>query len=172
MNTRSAIESDISDIYDLHQKVAQSSGGIARNVTEISLEYIYEIFSETKASGIMLVGIHPETNQIIAEMHATKYGLQLFNHILTNLTIVVHPDYQAQGFGKKIFQAFLKLIKENYPEIGRVELESRAKNLKSINLYTSLGFYQEGIMKNKTHNADGTFEDSILMAWFNPTYKF
>lgn len=99
-----------------------------------------------------------------------KYGIRIFDHILTHLTIIVHPDHQGKGLGKKILQAFLHEVMENRPDIRRVELESRSSNFRSIGLYKELGFVQEGTMKNKTRNKDGSFEDSILMAWTNPHY--
>jgi RimJ/RimL family protein N-acetyltransferase len=118
----------------------------------------------------MLVGLDEAGQTIIAEIHAMKYGIRIFDHILTHLTIIVHPDHQGKGLGKKILQAFLNEVMEKRPGIRRVELESRSSNYRSIGLYKHLGFVQEGTMKNKTRNKDGSFEDSILMAWANPNY--
>lgn len=120
----------------------------------------------------MMVGKEENNNNLIAEIHAGKYGMDIFNHILTGLTVVVHPEYQGKGLGKQLFSAFLNEIAQNHPEIGRVELESRASNTKSIGLYKDMGFELEGLMKNKSRNEDGTFENSILMAWTNPDFKF
>lgn len=120
----------------------------------------------------MLVGIDTETSQLVAEMHASKYGLRIFEHILTSLTIVVKPSFQGRGVGKSLFNAFLREVDENWPEVGRIELESRSTNQQSISLYKSLGFVQEGRMVNKTRNADGRYEDSLLFARTKPNYSF
>ena len=168
---RKATLLDKESIVDLYRTVAQVSQGIARMEDEITEQYVDSLFATIETHGLMLVAIGP-TNQLIAEIHASKYGLRIFDHILTGLTIAVHPDYQGKGIGKTLFQAFLDEVQQTFPEVGRVELESRASNQKSIGLYRSLGFVQEGCMKNKTRNKDGSFEDSLLMAWTKPGFGF
>ncbi len=168
---RRATAQDKGAIIELHRKVAQISQGIARTETEITDQYMDSLFQTIERQGIMLVAID-STNQLVAEIHASKYGIHIFDHVLTGLTIAVQPDYQGKGIGKMLFQAFLDEVQRTFPEVGRVELESRASNLKSIGLYHSLGFVQEGRMKNKTRNKDGSFENSLLMAWTKPGFGF
>ncbi|MBD2756083.1 GNAT family N-acetyltransferase [Spirosoma validum] len=168
---RKATCQDKKSIVDLHRKVARISQGIARTEAEITDQYVDGLFSTIERHGLMLVAIDA-TNQLVAEIHASKYGLHIFDHILTGLTIAVHPDYQGKGVGKMLFRAFLDEVQQTFPEVGRVELESRASNQKSISLYHSLGFVQEGRMKNKTRNMDGSFENSLLMAWTKPGFGF
>jgi putative acetyltransferase len=170
MEIRKPVLSDRTLVYSLYKEVAKNQGGIARLEEEITETYIEGIFKSVGRQGLMLIGIEEQTNQVIAEIHASKYGIRIFDHILTNLTIVVHPAYQRIGVGKRLFEKFLAEIQENRPDIGRVELESRATNNRSIGLYQSIGFVHEGRMKNKTRNKDGSFEDSILMAWHNSNF--
>lgn len=158
-------------ILALHQLVARISQGIARTEIELTNQYIDGLFTSIDRQGLMLIALNSAA-QIIAEIHASKYGLHIFDHILTGLTIVVHPDYQGKGVGKTLFRAFLDEAQQQLPEVVRIELESRSSNQKSIGLYEGLGFVQEGRMKNKTRNSDGTFEDSLLMAWTKPAYDF
>lgn len=166
---RQATRSDTAGLLQLHRTVARISQGIARTETEITEAYIQQLFLQTTQNGLMLVALS-ETGQLIAEIHASKYGLRIFDHILTGLTIVVHPDFQGMGIGKKLFQQFLQDVQQQFPEVGRVELESRATNHRSISLYQRLGFELEGRMKHKTRNLDGSFEDSLLMAWTKPGF--
>jgi RimJ/RimL family protein N-acetyltransferase len=79
--------------------------------------------------------------------------------------------YNKFEFLQKTF-VFIAEVQRTRPEIARIELESRAGNQKSIGLYQRTGFVQEGKMRNKTRNKDGSFEDSILMAWTNPEFKY
>ncbi|GAB3701673.1 N-acetyltransferase [Spirosoma flavus] len=155
---------DKNALCELYRDVARISQGIARTEAEITDAYVASLFQTTARQGLMLVATD-EPNRLVAEIHASKYGIHIFDHILTGLTIAVHPDYQGKGIGKMLFQAFLADIQIRFPEVLRVELESRASNQKSIGLYQSLGFVLEGTMRNKTRNADGSFEDSLLMAW-------
>lgn len=168
---RKATDQDKKAIVELHRKVARISQGIARTEAEITDQYVDHLFTTVERHGLMLVALDA-VGQLVAEIHAVKYGLHIFDHILTGLTIAVHPDYQGKGIGKMLFQAFLEEVQRTFPEVTRVELESRASNQKSIGLYHSLGFVQEGRMKNKTRNKDGSFENSLLMAWTKPGFDF
>jgi len=172
MIIRKATPDDLPQLTELHQEVARISQGIARTEGEVSEQYLRDLYQHISQQGLMLVGIEVETNELIAEMHASKYGLHIFEHILTSLTIVVKPTYQGRGVGKSLFTAFLREVDENWPEIGRIELESRSTNQKSIGLYKSLGFVQEGRMVNKTRNADGRYEDSLLFARTKSGFPF
>lgn len=172
MIIRKATANDLPQLTELYQEVARISQGIARTEGEISEQYISNLYQQASQQGLMLVGIDTETSELVAEMHASKYGLRIFEHILTSLTIVVKPSYQGRGVGKSLFNAFLREVDENWPEVGRIELESRSTNQQSIGLYKSLGFVQEGRMVNKTRNADGRYEDSLLFARTKPNFSF
>lgn len=171
VSIRRATIQDKAAILALHRNVARISQGIARTENELTDQYTDDLFRTVERQGLMLVATDP-ANQLVAEIHASKYGIHIFDHVLTGLTIAVHPDYQGKGVGKKLFQTFLDDVQQTFPEVSRVELESRASNQKSIGLYQSLGFVEEGRMKNKTRNNDGSFEDSLLMAWTKPGFGF
>ena len=172
MHVRKATIDDIPDLIHLYREVARVSQGIARTETEVTEAYLNGLYQQVTQQGLMLVGVNPITNELIAEMHASKYGLHIFNHILTNVTIVVKPAYQGQGIGKALFETFLREVDDHWPEVGRIELESRSSNQKSIGLYQSLGFVQEGRMSHKTRNSNGVYEDSLLFARIKPGFHF
>lgn len=172
MLVRKATIDDLPDLVNLHKEVSRVSQGIARIETEVTEAYIHALYQQVARQGLMLIAVNTTTNELIAEMHASKYGLHIFNHILTNLTIVVKPFYQGKGIGKVLFKAFLQEVDDNWPEVGRVELESRSSNQKSIGLYKSLGFIEEGRMSNKTYNVNGVYEDSLLFARIKPDFHF
>lgn len=172
MTIRNATADDLSQLTGLYREVARISQGIARMEDELSELYISNLYQHISQQGLMLVAIDAQTSELVAEMHAAKYGLRIFDHILTNLTIVVKPSHQGRGIGKALFTAFLTEVDTNWPQIGRIELESRATNQPSIGLYQSLGFVQEGRMVNKTRNADGRYEDSLLFARTKLDFSF
>ncbi len=172
MLIRKATVDDLPDLVNLYREVARVSQGIARIEAEVTEAYMDALYQQVTQQGLMLVVVNHNTNELIAEMHASKYGLYIFNHVLTNLTIAVKPYYQGQKVGKALFEAFLREIDENWPEVGRIELESRPSNQKAIGLYKSLGFQQEGRMSCKTRNANGDYEDSLLFARIKPGFYF
>ncbi len=163
MTIRPTTPLDHAILLALHRAVAEDPNGIARLPEEITDEYIASLLTISPPSGLQLV-VENEAGQLIGEIHGSKYGLRIFDHILGNLTIVVHPSQQGKGIGKLLFTNFLSEVHQHFPEIKRIELEARASNEASLGLYRSLGFEQEGVYRNKTQNRDGSFVDSIPMA--------
>ena len=169
---RKTVPNDVSEILRLYQEIAATRGGIIRVKEEITGNYINKVIQQSLSSGLGLVITHPDKKaEIIAEIHAYQYGLLAFRHILTDLTIVVHPSFQGQKIGKLIFEYFLAEVKEKLPHILRVELFVRENNTKAIQFYEKLGFIEEGRHKNKIKNRDGLLETPVEMTWFNPNYN-
>ena len=44
----------------------------------------------------------------MGEIHATRIGPRQFSHVLTELTIAVHPDIQGRGVGSRRFGALFE----------------------------------------------------------------
>lgn len=163
MTIRPATSADHARLLVLHRAVAQDPNGIARKPDEITDTYIASLLTIGPPTGLQLV-VENEPGTLIGEIHGSKYGLHVFDHILTNLTIVVHLDWQGKGIGKMLFTRFLGEVQHRFPEVRRIELEARATNEAALGLYRSLGFVQEGVYRAKTRNQDGSFVDSIPMA--------
>ena len=87
-----------------------------------------------------------------------------FSHVLTDLTVAVHPDWQGKGLGSLLFGALIEAAREMTPRITRIELMAREGNTGAIRLYQRLGFKIEGRFAGRVHLPDGTIEDDIAMA--------
>ncbi len=171
-NIRPVIASDTPSILELYKKVSQQPGGIIRTPEEISHSYIQEFVDKSIKDGLILAIPHTENqHQIIAEIHAYSATLSAFRHILTDLTIVVDPDFRGQKIGKSLFTAFLEIIKKDLSHILRVELFVRENNTNATQFYSNLGFVNEGKQHQKIKNLDQSLETPIHMAWFNPNYN-
>lgn len=166
---RSATAEDLPALLDLFKVVAQQKNGIIRSPKEVTEAYVQGFLMKSIQKGLILV--FADDDKIYAEIHAYQLDTMVFRHLLTELTIVVHPDYQGKGVGKAIFNAFLKKVKEDYPHILRVELYVREKNKKAYLFYSKLGFREEGRHTNQIFNLDGTLETPISMAWTNPNFN-
>jgi len=154
---------DIDNIYDLYRKTASILGGLARYEDEITKEYISNLVTQSINNGLSLV---IEINEhIIGEIHAYSPRLKVFNHVLSDLTICIHPEYQGQKHGKKIFSEFMKIVKVEMQDIKRVELITRESNIKAINFYKNIGFVIEGCLKNRIDGISNNLENDIPMAW-------
>jgi ribosomal protein S18 acetylase RimI-like enzyme len=158
-----ATSDDFANIKTLYQSVARQGGGIARTEDEITDDYIQHNLDTAIARGISYVAKVGE--QIVGEIHAYPPFPQIFAHILSDLTIAVHPDFQGTGIGRAIFKALLDEVKLHRSNILRVELFVRQSNLKAIAFYQSLGFEIEGHFQQRVRRPDGDLEADIPMAW-------
>jgi len=173
MHFRTAEIDDLSKIRLLYKNVAAHEGGIARLEREVTDEYIGTFLKKSLATGLIIVCEHPENPEIlVAEIHAYKPGIKVFEHILSELTVVVHPEYQGKKIGRTIFTIFLEEVARNRSDVGKVELITRESNHKAIALYESLGFRIEGRLEMRIKTSEGSYEADIPMGWQNPMYEF
>jgi len=158
---------DVDAIHSLYREVAAIEGGLARTADEISREYVTNFVSKAIESGITVVAQNDE--KIIGEIHAYALGPKVFAHVLGELTIAVHPEFQGAGVGKALFTELMRQVSENRADITRVELIARESNRKAIEFYKKLGFEIEGRMTNRIKSVGGGFEADIPMAWHRKT---
>ena len=156
---------DAAGIKKLYRAVASIEGGLARTTDEITDDYVANFVGKAVESGIIVLAREPQTEEIIGEIHGYALGPQVFAHVLGELTIAVHPRFQGLGVGKAIFLEFMNQVRENRPDILRVELIARESNRKAIEFYQKLGFQIEGRMKNRICGVGDVFEADIPMAW-------
>lgn len=163
VHLRSAAPGDASGIHALYLTVAEHSGGLARFPDEITRDYIDGFVAQSASHGIQLVAVDAG-GRVVGELHAYRNGLRRFAHVLSSLTVAVHPDTQGQGIGRRLFQ---RLFEELGPlaEITRVELVTQESNARGRHLYASLGFRQEGRFEGGIQRSGGGLEDDIPMAW-------
>ncbi|WP_074410263.1 MULTISPECIES: GNAT family N-acetyltransferase [Aquimarina] len=157
------------ELLQLYKKTAEVDDGIIRNTNEVNLEYISQFLENSINNGHILIAlIH---HKIVGEIHAYTPSIYAFQHILTDVTIVVDPNHQGKGIGRKLFEQFLENVKTDLTHIFRVELYTREHNDRNVRFYKSLGFINEGRQKDKIFISNSKFETPLHMAWFNPNYK-
>jgi len=153
---------DAVPIAAVHRATAAILGGIARRPEEITDAYIDRILHEALADGVGLVAVD-EGGAVIGEIHAVRIPVKLFSHVLSDLTVAVHPDWRGRGVGSALFQALFAAARAMDPPIVRVELNAGAGNAGALRLYERLGFRVEGRLEKRGRFPDGTFEDDIAM---------
>jgi ribosomal protein S18 acetylase RimI-like enzyme len=172
MQYRTANIDDLHRLVKLYKIVARTEGGIARLEDEITEGYVKGFIEKSLDNGLIIVGEHPnDSNELIAAIHAYKPAIRVFDHVLTDLTIVAHPEFQGKKIGRTILTIFLEEISRNRPDVGRVELIARETNKKAIQLYQSLGFLIEGRLEMRIKTSDRHYEADIPMGWQNPNYE-
>lgn len=171
-SVRMATVADQNAIFNLYKTVAKNVGGIAREEDEITENYIANNLHKSLEKGICVVVENPTNkNELIAELHCYQLEPKVFAHILSELTIVVHPDFQGLGLGKQIFTYLLTYIELHRKDILRVELIARESNKKAIEFYQKIGFQQEGRFEKRIKSHTASFEADIPMAWFNKNFE-
>ncbi len=159
---------DKAELLELYREVAKMPDGIIRQPEEINKDYISHFLEPALTNGLILIAIGE--GKIVGEIHAVTPPLFAFQHMLTDLTIVVAPSAQGLGIGRKLFEQFLDIVKSDYPTILRVELFTREHNVKNVKFYESLGFVNEGRQERKIFVSENSFHTPLHMAWFNPNY--
>jgi len=157
------------ELLQLYKKVAEISDGIIRNKNEINETYVSDFLTNAVNNGLILVG--KINGKIVGEIHAYTPTIFAFQHILTDLTIVVDSSHQGKGIGRKLFETFLNTVTYELTHIKRIELYTREENLRNVKFYESLGFINEGRQKDKIFVSKNEFETPLHMAWFNPNYE-
>lgn len=171
-NIRSATAADESKIFELYKTVSKTIGGIARSEDEITTSYIKTNLEKSLKNGVSLVIDHPDNNsKIIAEIHCYQLEPKVFHHILSELTVVVHPQFQSKGLGKLLFSKLLDHVQTQRKDILRIELIARESNTKALELYKHLGFKTEGRLEKRIDSHGNSFEADIPMAWFNKRFE-
>lgn len=172
MHFRNATPDDIPALVRLYREVAEKSGGIARKKEEVTEDYVGTLVRRSLADGIIIVLENEEDpEELIAEIHAYKPGIRLFDHVLSELTILVDPRFQGRSLGRTIFTIFLDEIVNNHPDVGRVELFTSETNSRALHLYQSLGFLIEGRFEMRLRTENG-YEADIALSWQNPGFEF
>lgn len=147
-------------LKDLYQLIADSSNTLGMLPEECTLEYFKEVVGKANNYGI-IVGAY-QGQELIGFIYAYPLGLKLFDHVLSNLAIGVHPNYQGQGIAKKLFEKFFHEVNQK-KSIIRVELIAAA-NPNAIKLYEQVGFKKEGTLIKRA-TLHGELVDNIAMAW-------
>lgn len=148
-------------LKNLYGLVSNESGTLARFSSETDLIYFETVLKKSFENGIN-IGVY-DKEQLIAFIYAYKFEPKIFNHVLANMTIGVHPNYQGKGIGSKLLETFIDQVRKN-KEINRIELFTPAINLYAIKLYQRHGFKQEGVFKNRVMLKENLVND-IAMAW-------
>jgi ribosomal protein S18 acetylase RimI-like enzyme len=173
MRYRTANLEDVPRLIQLYKEVAKVEGGIARLEHEVTDEYVRHFVTRSIETGMIIVGEHPEDpNVLVAEMHGYKSGPKVFDHVLGDVTILVHPDFQGRKIGRTVLTIFLDEIVRTRPDIGKVELITREGNARAIALYEAVGFRVEGRLEMRIRTPDRNYEADIPMGWQNPNFEF
>lgn len=165
VTTRFLNDSDTDAVFELYRAIAAQPGGFARTADEISLESVEKTLRDAVRNGICIGATEKHSQKLVGSIIAKKPGPAVFDHVLTDLTIGVHPQFQSHGIGRRLFLDFLEHVQMARPDVLRIEIIARESNQRAIRFYEAIGFRSEGVFERRIRNSDGSFEADIPMAW-------
>jgi ribosomal protein S18 acetylase RimI-like enzyme len=164
---RPTTPADAAALLALYRDVAATpNSGLARHSEEMDHEYVAAFAGLCDPRGLSIAAFEGPT--LAGEIHATRMRPRQFDHVLTDLTIAVHPRWQGRGVGSRLFAALFAAAARCAPPITRIELVARTGNAEAIRLYERLGFRAEGRFAGRVRLRDGRIEDDIPMARVAP----
>lgn len=158
---RRARPADAPAIREVYRAAAEQ-GTLARMPDEVDDAHVAE-FMHAAQDGLEVVA--EVEGRVVGELHASRLAPRQFAHILGELTIAVHPDHQGQGVGRKLFEEFFRIVRDEMSDIHRVELFAWDQNQGAIRLYESLGFTFEGKLPRRVHTDSGEWRDDVVYGW-------
>lgn len=169
MKIRKTTTHDRIPVAKIYRSVSGETETIVRRSHEITETYIFSLLNRPEDQIVSLVAEN-EDRELMGVVHACKDGLESYDHILSDLTIIVRPEYQGSGVARALGEAILSYVASERPDVWRLEMEAR-KGKTRMDLFLRAGFQLEGEIKNRIRNIDGSFADSVLLVWFNPNFQ-
>lgn len=159
---RRAEESDAEKIVDFYNFVGGETSYLSFEKDEYPMsvdEQREEIVSlKDKKASIMLLAMDGDEITGIATIHSSA---KIKARHDGELGIVVAKKYQGQGIGTELIRQLIDWAKGN-GVTTRISLDTRADNVKAVELYMKFGFVVEGCRKNSTL-LDGKYYDLYVM---------
>lgn len=159
---RSAQESDAKKIVRFYNYVGGETSFLSFERDEYPLnaeEQEKELRSlAQRAANIMLLAMDGEEIAGIATIHSSS---KIKSRHDGELGIVVARKYQGQGIGTELIRQLIQWANGN-GVTKRLSLDTRADNVKAVELYMKFGFIVEGCRKNAAL-LDGKYYDLYVM---------
>ena len=159
---RRAQGSDAGKIVDFYNFVGGETSYLSFEKDEYPMnvkEQEDEIRSlEDKEASIMLLAMDKDEIAGIATIHSSAKVKARHDG---ELGIVVAKKYQGQGIGTELIRQLIEWAKGK-GVTTRISLDTRADNVKAVELYLKFGFVVEGCRKNSTL-LDGKYYDLYVM---------
>jgi ribosomal protein S18 acetylase RimI-like enzyme len=170
LHLRPTTPADIAALLTLYRDVAaMPNSGLARHSDEMNRDYVAAFAGLCDPQGVSIAAFDGQA--LAGEIHAARMRPRQFSHVLTDLTVAVHPQAQGRGVGSALFRALFDAAARLNPPVTRIELVGRAGNAAALRLYERLGFRAEGRFAGRVRLAGGTIEDDIPMARMGPATR-
>lgn len=162
MLIRQAQSQDAAVIAAAEANIAATPGLLVGVPHEIPLSAYQASIQALQTDGLYVVAENGA--ELAGHLMLDPMGMVRLAHVL-RLSIVVYPNYQGQGLGKRLMQHGINWAQQDQ-RFDKIELNVRATNQRAIRLYQSLGFVEEGRLIKRIKISDGQYLDDIAMGLF------
>jgi len=162
---RSAIDTDAKDLSELRLQIDGETENLDREKGEAFIdipgfEQIIKTDSELPRNLFLVAVVQ---YRIVGFSRCEGNPLNRFSH-KTEFGVCVRKDYWGYGIGKNLLKESILWADSN--GIKKMALNFIETNDIAINLYRSLDFEIEGILKNDKILSDGKYHNTIVMGRF------
>ena len=97
------------------------------------------------------------------------HGIDLISRSAGLAILIGDKNERGKGYSK---EAIVKLLEFGFKSLGlhRIWLKVRFDNRVAINLYKSIGFFEEGILRGESFK-DGEFKDMVVLSMLDSEFK-
>lgn len=162
MRIRPANLDDAQELAEAEYETAAAQEGLlAAQPHEIPVEVFRAKIKRLQLRGLYVV--LEKKGDPVAHLILEPLELRATRHV-AQLTLVVHPGHTGQGYGRMLMDHAISWARQS-PPIEKIELRVRSTNPRAIQLYKSLGFEVEGVLKRRIRLSD-RYADDICMGLF------
>ena len=150
-------------LYEAQRAViSEFDGLLILEPDELNVEsFIEKIAYISSGNGKYLVAIVRDS--IVGHAVLWPMGVRNLAHVVR--LELCHIGHWHQGHGRALLEELINWARAK-PDVKKIELLVRCENKAAIALYTSVGFVEEGRLKNRVRLRSGRFIDDITMALF------
>ena len=157
-----ATPNDAQGLFELELAIVRDGRGVVRSEQDVQLDGVRSV-DATNELGAQLIARAAESGAIVGEASLRRLKGALVRHVAV-AALGVHPSWQAQGLGRALMQGLLDWARATAVE--RVELYTRADNMRARALYASLGFKEEAVRARFIRLGPEPYVDDVVMCMF------
>lgn len=162
MEYREAVIQDAKALLAFKKQVYDESIFLAKSSDEYqsSIEDEANKIKDMRETENALTWLAVEEGEVIGCINIRPYALKRQKHT-ASMGVAVKKAYWSKGIGRQLISKAIDFFKAS--NLHRLELTVVKDNEHAIGLYKSLGFEEEGIMK-EVSEVNGHYQDLVAMA--------
>lgn len=148
---------DLDGVLALTETVAAEGRWIGTqtplDVSRVTDRFLTDVADDDRLS---LVAVEPG-GLIVGQLH-----LAVASYGVAGLGMMLAPEHRGQGIGRRLLAEGVAWTGAR-SDVHKIELQVWPHNAAAIALYASVGFEQEGYLRNHYRRRDGEIWDALLM---------